>query len=75
MCSARRIDDDLTEVQLGQQAPKCRDKHKSADRRDAIGLKRKAQTADSYPEYEQGLQRRDSKRGQVLTVDLCLLRH
>jgi hypothetical protein len=38
-------------------------------------LKRKAQTADSYREYEQGLQRRDSKRGQVPTVDLGLPRH
>jgi hypothetical protein len=35
----------------------------------AIGLKRKAQTADSYREYEQGLQRRDSRQGLARTAD------
>jgi hypothetical protein len=33
----------------------CRDKPKSADGRDAISLKRKAQTTDSWQKYKQGL--------------------
>jgi hypothetical protein len=48
--AAKRGWTDKSSIGLTQNVfSQCRGKHKSADGRDAIGLKRKAQTADSYP--------------------------